>query len=165
MGWKLLGLAALAGILGCPAISTSLQQQADRQVTFAELAAHPEQYQGRLVILGGEVKSVQPHEGGSLLTVTQKDPDPDLRPLEGKPSLDTFVVESAQQLPPKEYVPLRKVTVAGIIQGGQHETLLVEARKIHLWEFPNSALQKCPPELRYWLAPPYYEALIPGGRR
>ncbi|MBI4642519.1 MAG: Slp family lipoprotein [Deltaproteobacteria bacterium] len=44
----------LAILTGCATgISPSLQQQAGPPVDFAALSAHPEQYQGRLVILGG----------------------------------------------------------------------------------------------------------------
>ena len=45
--------------VGCgPAISTSLQQEVGPRVSFAELSAHPDKYQGQLEILGGVVMSV-----------------------------------------------------------------------------------------------------------
>src|SRR4030042_4301179 len=69
-------LGFLLVLAGCgPAISTSLQQEAGPQVGFAELAAHPDRYQGRLELLGGLVMSVQPWEKGSLLTVDQRQLD------------------------------------------------------------------------------------------
>ncbi len=93
--WLIFGLILA---VGCgPAISTSLQQEAGPRVSFAELAAHPDRYKGRLEILGGEVMSVTPWGTGSLLTVDQRQLDDRLYPV-GAASGGTFLVESDEWL-------------------------------------------------------------------
>src|SRR4030042_5377987 len=100
-------------LTGCvPAISTSLQQEAGPPVSFAALSAHPEEYQGRLVILGGEVMSVQPLGQGSLMTVNQQELG-ELGNPKGAPSGGTVLVESDQWLSPGTYQPRSTVKVAG----------------------------------------------------
>jgi starvation-inducible outer membrane lipoprotein len=164
MGKILVRAVALAGLLGCgPAISTSLQQQTGPPVIFADLAAHPENYQGRLVLLGGEVMSVTVKNGGSLLTVNQQNLAPNLRPVGA--SGGNFVVESAEWLSPGSYVPQRKVTVAGVFKGRKDGLPWLEARQIFLWEHPYKLIavpkEWYPPELEYWYTPPYYDPWRP----
>ena len=116
---------------GCgPAISPSMQQEAGSQVGFAELAAHPDQYQGRVEILGGEVVAVQPLGQGSLLSVDQHELDSHLFPS-GAASGGTFLVESAEWLNPATYQARSKVTVAGVVAGRKDGHLLLQARQIY----------------------------------
>jgi starvation-inducible outer membrane lipoprotein len=113
-----LGALILAFLSGCaPGISPSLQQQAGPPVSFAALSAHPEEYQGRLVILGGEVMSLQPWgREGTLMTVNQQELNR-LGDPRGAPSGGTFVVESGQWLSPSTYQPKSTVKVAGEVKG------------------------------------------------
>ncbi len=148
---------------GCaPAISTSLQKEA-APINFAALEAQPGSYQGRLVVLGGEVMTVQPWGKGSLLTVNQMALDAQERPIEGAPSGGTFMVQSDRWLNPDDYVAKRLVTVAGEVKGRQERWPLVAARQIHLWENPYR-LVVMPPSyydydktMEYWYTPPYFD--------
>jgi starvation-inducible outer membrane lipoprotein len=165
-------LAGLWALSGCgPAISTSLQQEAGPKVDFAELAAHPELYQGRLEILGGQVMSVQPWGAGSLLTVDQRSLDQRLYPI-GAASGGTFIVESANWLNSNYYLPKAPVTVAGVVAGQKNGFLLLQAREVHLWGPPTwekyyypVPREWYPPELEYWYTPPYWDIYRGGGRR
>jgi outer membrane lipoprotein len=153
-------------LAGCaPAISTTLAREAGAPVNFADLQAHPERYQGRLVILGGDVMTVQPKGQGSLLTVSQLPLDAGNHPIYGAPSGGTFLVESQEWLPSYEYVPKRKVTVAGEVVGRQDGSPLLKARQIHLWEYPpwEKYYYPVPREwynydknLEFWFTPPYF---------
>ena len=118
-----------------PAISPALQQESGPKVGFAELAAHPEKYQGQTKILGGEVMQVQPLGQGSLLSVDQHDLDNHLFPGGGA-SGGTFLVESDEWLSPGTYQPKSKVTVAGVVAGQRNGLLVLKAKKIHFWEGP-----------------------------
>ena len=159
-------------LAGCgPAISTSLQPQAGPQVSFSELAAHPEQYQGKLEILGGLVMSVQPSGAGSLMAVDQRDLDSNNFPA-GKASGGTFLVASDRWLSPGQYQPKSRVTVAGVVEGRRNGMLLLKAREIHYWEGPAWEKWYYPvprdwysPELEYWYTPPYWDIWRGGGRR
>jgi len=177
---SMLWLAAWAILAGCgPAISTSLQQEASRQVSFAELAAHPDQNQGRLVILGGEVIQVQPSGQGSLMSVNQFHLDNQFYPagagLYGAAaSGGTFLVESDKYLSPSQYQPRSRVTVAGVVAGRRDGLLLLKAREIHFWEGPRweKWYHPVPPEwydydpnLEYWFTPPYFSPWYPWSSR
>ena len=112
-----------------------MQQETGPKVGFAELAAHPEKYQGQTRILGGEVMQVEPLGQGSLLSVDQHDLDSHLFPAAGA-SGGTFLVESDEWLSPDTYLPKSKVTVAGEVAGQKNGFLLLKAKKIHFWEGP-----------------------------
>jgi starvation-inducible outer membrane lipoprotein len=167
-----LTLALLLAVTGCgPAISTSLQQQAGPPVSFAELSAHPDQYRGRLEILGGLVMSVQPWGRGSLLTVDQRRLDDKLYPI-GTVSGGTFLVESDQWLSPSQYQTKSKVAVAGVVAGAKNGFLLLQAREVTFqgnpdWEkfYYPVPREWYPPELEYWYTPPYWDIYRGGGGR
>ena len=169
--WLIFGLGL--ALLGCaPAISPELQQGAGPKVGFAELAAHPEKYQGQTMILGGEVMQVQPLGTGSLLSMDQHELDSHLFPGGGA-SGGTFLVESDEWLNPSTYQPKSKVTVAGVVMGKKNNLLLLKAKKIHYWEGPRWEKWYYPvprewydsdPSLEYWFTPPYFDPWR-GGRR
>ena len=168
--WLILGL--FLALYGCaPAISPSLQREAAPPVGFAELTAHPEQYKGRLEILGGLVMSVKPWQQGSLLEVDQRQLDERLYPV-GTASGGTFLVESDQWLNSNWYLPKSKVLVAGVVEGQKNGLLLLKARQVTLlaaptWEKYYYPVPRSwyPPELEYWYTPPYFFPYTPGGRR
>jgi starvation-inducible outer membrane lipoprotein len=165
-------LGFLLVLAGCgPAISTSLQQEAGPRVSFAELAAQPDRYQGRLMILGGLVMSVQPWEKGSLLTVDQRQLDDRLFPI-GTVSGGTFLVESGQWLSPAQFQPKSKVTVAGVVAGAQNGMPLLKGREVTFQGYPTWEKFYYPvprewyaPELEYWYTPPYFDIYRGGGHR
>jgi starvation-inducible outer membrane lipoprotein len=170
-----LGVLMLAIVNGCApaAISPSLQQQAGAPVSFAVLSAHPEQYQGRLVILGGEVMSVQPLGDGSLLTLSQRDLDK-LYEYKPVPSGGTFLVESDQWLNPNTYQPKSTVKVAGEVKGRRNGLLVLKAREVAFiappvwekWYYPvPPEWYDYDPNLEYWFTPPYFDPYRGGGSR
>ncbi len=166
----LISLITVLALAGCgPAISTGLIQQASQEsgapANFAALAANPEIYQGKLVILGGEVISVSPKDGGSLLALNQRDLDPKLAPY-GPGYGGTFYVESAEFLSPSLYVPKRKVTVAGVVKGRLDGAPLLKATEVHAGDYPPWEKWYYPvprewyggdPALEYWFTPPYFD--------
>ncbi len=167
----ILGLFLLAA--GCgPTISTGLQQKAGPEVGFAQLAANPDRYQGRVVILGGEVMTVQPWgERGSLLEVDQRSLDDRLYPI-GTTSGGSFLVESDQWLNSNFYQPKSKVTVAGVVEGQKNGVLLLKSSQIHLWGPPTwekyyypVPRSWYPPEMEYWFTPPFFDIYRGGGMK
>jgi starvation-inducible outer membrane lipoprotein len=169
--WSFRLIFGLILAVGCgPAISTSLQQEAGPQVSFAELSARPDKYKGQLTILGGEVMSVTPWENGSLLTVDQRQLDDRLFPV-GAASGGTFLVESDQWLNSNKYVPKSTVVVAGVVVGQKDGWLLLKARQVTFLEPPTwekfsypVPREWYPPELEYWYTPPYFDIYRGGGR-
>jgi hypothetical protein len=169
--WRFPLLFGLILVVGCvPAISTSLQQEAGPRVGFAELDAHPDQYKGRLTILGGEVMSVAPWEQGSLLTVDQRQLNDRFYPV-GAASGGTFLVESDEWLTSTWYIPRSKVVVAGVVVGRKDGWLLLKARQVTLLAPPTWGKyyypvprEWYPPELEHWCTPPYFDIYRGGGR-
>ena len=169
--WLILG--ACVALAGCASsVSTSMQPETGPKVGFAELAAHPANYQGQTKILGGEVMQVEPLGQGSLLSVDQRDLDSHLFPAAGA-SGGTFLVESDEWLNPNTYLPKSTVTVAGVVAGQKNGFLLLKAKKIHFWEGPRWEKWYYPvprewygydPNLEYWYTPPYFDPWR-GGRR
>lgn len=166
-------LACCLALTGCaPAISPTIQQEAGPRVSFAELSAHPEKYQGQTKILGGKVMQVQPFDHGSLLSVDQHDLDGNLFPS-GAASGGTFLVESDEWLNPSTYQPKSTVTIAGVVSGQRNGLLLLKAKQIHYWEGPYWEKYYYPvprewydydPALEHWFTPPYFDPYR-GGRR
>lgn len=162
--WPVVLLLAL--LTGCArGISPSLQQQAGPPVDFAALSAHPEQFQGRLVILGGEVMSVEPLGQGSLMTVNQQ-PMNMLGNPKGAPSGGTFVVESDRYLSSAIYQPKSTVKVAGVVKGRKSGFPLLKAKEVVFnappvwkkWYYPvPPEWYDNDPNLEYWFTPPYWD--------
>ena len=171
MHWLILGLCAVLAACA-PAISPALQQESGPKVGFAELAAHPDKYQGQTKILGGEVMQVQPLGRGSLLSLDQHELDSHLFPGGGA-SGGTFLVESDEWLNPATYQPKSKVTVAGVVAGQRNGLLVLKARQIKFWEGPTWEKWYYPvppewydydPSMEYWFTPPYFDPWRGGGR-
>jgi starvation-inducible outer membrane lipoprotein len=166
--WLVFGLILAVGCV--PAIQANLQQEAGTGVSFVELAASPDRFKGRMEILGGEVMSVSPWGGGSLLTVDQRQLDDRLYPI-GTTSGGTFLVESDEWLNSNWYLPKSKVVVAGVVEGEKDGRLLLKARQVTLlapptWDKYSYPVPRewYPPELEYWYTPPYFD-IYRGGRR
>ena len=169
-GLLVLMLAILAGC--APTISSSLQQQATA-VDFATLNANPEQYQGRLVILGGEVMTLQLLGEGVLMAVSQRPLDK-LYEYKPVPSGGTFLVESDAWLSPGTYQPKSTVKVAGEVKGRRDGLLVLKAREVTLasppvwekWYYPvPREWYDYDPNLEYWFTPPYFDPYRHGGGR
>lgn len=173
MNSKWLLIMMLILLTGCAGISPGVQQQAGPPVDFAALSAHPEQYQGRLVILGGEVMQIQPSGKGSLMTVSQRELDK-LYEYKPVPSGGNFVVESDEWLSPSTYQPKSTVKVAGEVVGRRNGFVVLKAKEVVLASNPIWLKYYYPvpqewydhdPNLEYWFTPPYFDPYRPGGRR
>lgn len=169
--WSLPLIFGLILTVGCvPAIEPRLQQEAGPQVSFAELSANPDQYKGRLAVLGGEVMSMTPWGQGSLLMVDQRQLDNRFFPV-GAASGGTFLVESDEWLNSGKYVPKSKVVVAGVVAGQKDGWLLLKARQVTFLEPPvwekyyyPVPREWYPPELEHWYTPPYFDIYRGGSR-
>jgi len=156
LGWALWGCA--------PAISERVQAQADHHLQFPDIQEHPAKYQGKLVILGGEVANARTSpDGGTLILVNEKELDPELRPVHGNVYGGAFYVKSKQWLEPDRYMRDRKITVAGFVTKPEGRTPVIEAKRIHLWEHPYhvTAVPKSwfrdDPEMKSWFSSPYFD--------
>lgn len=160
-------------VWGCgPATFGRLSPGAATPVPFADLQADPDHYRGQVVVLGGEVVSVSLQDGRSLLEVSQRQLDNRFWPLDQAASGGTFFVVSDRWLSPGFYVPKRKVTVSGVVQGRTKDSPLLLAREIHLWEYPRWEKWFYPvpkewydndPAFEKWFTPPEFDPWKGGG--
>ena len=123
-----------------PAISRQLRDEAGTPPSFQDLFAHPEEYQGRVVILGGYILELQNEPVGSVLTLLQAPLDFENEPKSRDLSEGRFVVTTDSFLDPEVYVKDRQLTVGGRISGLREETVggatyrypVIEAQEFHL---------------------------------
>ncbi len=131
---------------------------------FKAMAAAPELYQGRQVVLGGEIAGLKQENGKSMLTVDQQELTPkSLYPVDFQTPGGRFWVESDQALSPGVYGGHRKVTVIGVVAGRKEGLLLIKARDLRLWPASYGPVAVPPsyynydPNLEYWFTPPYFD--------
>lgn len=115
-GW--LAGASLLGLVGCaPVLSQKVLKQAGEPVDFADLQAHPESWQGKVVILGGTLLQVHEEPGGSVLEILERPLDYRLRPIPGDLSRGRFLVRLAGEADSRVWTPGRWLTLAGRVVG------------------------------------------------
>ncbi len=165
-----MGLALLLG--GCAVgggayIAAPAPAPAQPPVTpteFKAMAAAPELYEGRQVVLGGEIIALRQEGGKSILTVDQQELTPkSLYPVDFQTPGGRFLVESDQPLAPAVYAVHRKVTATGTVAGRREGLLLVRAQNLRLFPASYGPVSVPPsfynydPSLEYWFTPPYFD--------
>lgn len=139
-GATLMGaLLLLAGCAGV--IPEALREGVDRGMTFADLRANPEAYNGRRVAFGGEILKTTVQEQVTEIEVLhyplRYDDSPDLF----APSGGRFLVRRSGFLDPAVYAAGRLVTVVGIVQGSMQRQVgevpyrypAIGAEYLYLW--------------------------------
>ena len=148
VGWRVEGSAAL--------LSRQLRDEAGIPVLFEDLVAFPQEYRGRVVILGGYILEARNEPGGSALTIVQTPLDWRDKPKSRDLSQGRFIVTTDRFLDPEVYGTGRRITVGGpvtgvrvqAVGGGTYRFPTIEAQELYLW-----------PEQAYLLAPcyPFYD--------
>ncbi len=143
--------------VSCSVMSRQIREQSLQSVSFSTLLHNINEYSGNMVILGGYILATENKVDKTMIQVIQAPLTfrdyPDLKDKsEGR-----FVVVHKGFLDPEIYQKDRRITVAGILVGGQvedigqcpYECLKLESREIYLWpEYDESD---------YWLYDdPYY---------
>ena len=121
MARLLAGLTGLVLVTGCGALPSRYIQQAEPGVTLTSLAAAPETYQGKTVILGGVVVDQQQQGPRLWLHLKNRPLDKDYRPH--RPTINEgpeagyywVVVPDASLLPPK-WKQWARITVVGRVR-------------------------------------------------
>lgn len=117
-------VAALAWVALMPACASrsvvppELQPLVDRTLTFAEIKQAPEHYQGRLVMLGGEVLSATRVKEGTRIEVLQLPLDDRQAPVYDRTESEgRFLAFQRQFLDPATLPKGTRVTVIGEVTG------------------------------------------------
>ena len=123
-------------------ISHDILQEVDTEITFAELQKAPEDYQGKVVLLGGVIVKMVNKKEGSLLEIYQTELDLKGRPINIDVSQGRFFSLYVGLLDSEIYRRGRKVTIVGVVQGKEVVRLgeidypcpYLVVKEIHLWE-------------------------------
>jgi outer membrane lipoprotein len=128
---------------GCTSVlSTRVVQEADDKVTFTDLQKQPDRYRGTVVILGGQIIDTVVKESETRVQVLQLPLGAQQRPDNTASSQGRFIVIFKRFADPLVYERGRKITVAGVVQGGQvimlndrpHNVPVLLERETYLWK-------------------------------
>lgn len=130
------------------AIPETLQSQIDPGITFSQLFQRPESFQGKMVVLGGEVLSAKRLANGTRLEVLQLPLDDSQRPVVTRTdSQGRFLAMEKAFLDPAMFPPNTRVTIVGEVKGTtaakldemdyQYPTVVI--KYLHVWEEPFAA--------------------------
>lgn len=136
-------LVLLAGCASSPeVVPDTLKSQIDSQVTFQDILQQPETFQGKLVVLGGEVLHAKRSSEATQLEILQLPLDSSNRPsLIKTDSKGRFLVFERAFLDPATFPPGTRVTVVGEVTGSQTAHLdemtyqypTMALKHLHVW--------------------------------
>jgi len=135
--------------VGCGSpVSKSVRKELDQDISFDQLRELPGSYEGRLVLLGGEIIRTHNKQGGTTIEILQKRLNRWGRPKDEDDTGGRFLVFAEHFLDPVVYSQGRRITVAGTVLGGHAEKIgevdyvypLLRAREIHLWQDRSSSV-------------------------
>jgi outer membrane lipoprotein len=113
-------LAVILALSGCTSVlSTSVVQEADDKIAFPDLQKQPERYRGVVVILGGQIVETLVKEDETWVQVLQLPLGAQQRPDNLASSQGRFIVIYKRFADPFVYEKGRKITVAGVVEGGR----------------------------------------------
>ena len=130
-------------LLACTsALSNQVMQQADQVIAFPDLQRQPERYRGAVVILGGQILETVVKQDETRVQVLQLPLGAQQRPDNAAASQGRFIVIYKRFVDSLVYEKGRKITVAGMVEGGQAITLndrlyilpVLLERETHLWK-------------------------------
>jgi outer membrane lipoprotein len=137
-------IVILMGILllsGCAhVVSKNLRDKTDKNVSLSQLFQDPENYKGKIVMIGGIIAGASNRREGTFIEVVEKPLDYRGRPQVTDQSLGRFLIVHQNYLDPVIYTEGRAITVAGEILGEKVKPLqemlysypLIQAMEIHL---------------------------------
>ena len=138
------GLPVLLLSACTPVISPQLMGQVDRDVAFSALVSRPDEFRGKIVLLGGTIVQTVPKPKETEIEVVQKQISSSGEPSLTDQSEGRYLVVVGRFLDPAIYKSGRDITVAGEVQGSELRRLgeidyrypVISAQELHLWRRP-----------------------------
>ncbi len=129
-----------------PVISPQLMDRVDRNLTYSFLASQPDEFKGKIVLLGGTIVQAVPRPKETEIEVVQKQVSSSGEPYLTDKSEGRYLVIVDRFLDPAIYRSGRDITVAGEVQGSVLRRLgeidyrypAIAALEIYLWKEPFS---------------------------
>ena len=144
--WELVVILAFLFPTGCASvISREALKEVDRSISFERLLKNPEAYQGRTVLLGGDIIDTENHPEKTLIVVLQRPLGRGRKPASVDVSMGRFIVIVQGFLDPAIYRPARKITVVGLAAGKETRPLgeikyaypLIAKKELYIWPPEN----------------------------
>jgi outer membrane lipoprotein len=144
---SLIAIVAILTLNGCaPTFSREVLDKVDRNITFRDLQADPEQYQGKWIMLGGIIVETRNTQDGTFIEVLQTPTDRQGRPKEADASQGRYIIESPEFFDSTVYYKGKPLSVVGEVKGRkvgslgemQYRYPVITAKEIRLWE-PKSS--------------------------
>jgi outer membrane lipoprotein len=143
MAWRWLFVVGIVlSCLSCtPVISSEIRSQVAQDVTYADIAQHPDAYIGKMIIAAGTIIDAQNLREATRLEILQYPTTHTGRPVLDKPSGGRFLVLIPDYLETAIYRPGRSITVAGEVSGHRELPLgettyrypVFIPRELYLW--------------------------------
>lgn len=142
----LIGIFSLVLSACTPVISLQLMDQVDRDVTYSSLAARPDEFKGKVVLLGGTIVQAVPKPSETEIEVVQKPASASGEPHLTDKSEGRFLIVVDRFLDPAIYRSGRDITVAGEVRGSEVRRLgeidyrypVITALELYLWRRPSA---------------------------
>jgi starvation-inducible outer membrane lipoprotein len=138
-----------------PNFPPGIMQEANPALTLEKVQQHPETYKGQVILLGGDIVSVEATpQGPLLLEVRQRPLDSQGMPIMNAPSGGQFWVQ--YEGPNREDFRIwRRLAIIGEILGVRRQKLagisfpiiLIKAKAVRLWPGPGE--KKLHPQIYY----------------
>ena len=140
----LLCLVTLIGLVmtGCaPVISQEALKEVDQSVRFEQVLENPDAYEGKIVLLGGEIIKTENLPDKTVIIVLQRSLGYNQKPDSEGESKGRFIVSTPGFLDPAIYRPRREITVAGSVMGKEVRPLgeleyaypIIEKKELYVW--------------------------------
>jgi outer membrane lipoprotein len=153
-----------SALIGCAhIISKDILKDVDREIGFEELRKDPGKYQGKTLLLGGVIVKTENRNEGTLLEIYQTEINHYGKPIDTDISKGRFLAMYEEFLDSEIYRKGRKVTIAGVVRGGEVKKLgeidynypYLTIKEIHLWK-EEQPCESGPYHYEFW-EPFYWE--------
>ena len=139
---KWIASLSLSWLAGCAsAISPEMLKDVDQSIPFEAILKDPEAFQGKTVLLGGDIIETENFPDKTLIIILQRPLDSNEKPSGEDNSEGRFIVSVQEFLDPAIYGQGRQITVVGTVAGKEVRALdeieyaypIIDRHELYLW--------------------------------
>lgn len=128
---------------GPPVVPDEMRSQIDSSASFRDIQSSPHQFQGRTVLLGGEILSAKRTKEGTEFEILQLPVTADDPPAERlSESQGRFLATDRRPIDPASFPPGTRVTLVGEVRGDEERQLdessydypTLDVKHLHVWD-------------------------------
>ena len=143
VGISIVGAILASCSSGPPVVPDDLRSQIDSSASFRDIQASPYQFQGRTVLLGGEILAAKRTKEGTEFEVLQLPVTADDPPAERlSESQGRFLAIDRRAVDPASFPPGTRITLVGEVRGNEERRLdessydypTLDVKHLHVWD-------------------------------